>query len=58
MQAGSFLVLMPITLPCYVLFCVQVSDESQLQRLLAFLKQDVMDRFGVHERTLIRVRTC
>lgn len=32
-------------------------NENQLARLLAFLKQDVMDRFGVHERTLIRVRT-
>lgn len=31
-------------------------SENQLARLLAFLKQDVMDRFAVHEKTLIRVR--
>ncbi|GIL42392.1 hypothetical protein Vafri_370, partial [Volvox africanus] len=30
-------------------------SENQLARLLAFLKQDVMDRFGVHEKTLIRM---
>lgn len=30
-------------------------SENQLARLLAFLKQDVMDRFAVHEKTLIRV---
>ncbi|KXZ54828.1 hypothetical protein GPECTOR_4g899 [Gonium pectorale] len=30
-------------------------SENQLARLLAFLKQDVMDRFAVHEKTLIRM---
>ncbi|PNH10048.1 hypothetical protein TSOC_003288, partial [Tetrabaena socialis] len=30
-------------------------SENQLARLLAFLKQDVMDRFNVHEKTLIRM---